>query len=577
MKKNFKLPVVVAVAAAALTVPSMAETNFSDVAANQWYTSAVESAVQNGLLSGYTDGTLRPNNTITRAEIAAVLTKAFGATEQGSLDRFKDVQYSAWYYQAMSKAVNMGVYTGDNNNNLNPNSPITREEAAVVISKAFELTHSGNDVLAKFADKNEVSTWATSFVSALVENGYMAGNEKGQLNPKGNITRAEFAQIMANITKDYIVEAGTVTTSFDGNVVVRVADVVMQNSTVGGDVVVADGVGRGEFTLDNVIVNGDLIVRGGGINSIKLLNNAGVRGKIILRNPNGATRIFADKGVIENIEVYAPVVIDAKVKNVVVNATVTVEVKDEVESMVVNAPETKVVGSGKVTTVLANANDVKVTVRKAQVTAAEGTTGVMAGNKKVEAGKTETVKLTSGGGSSSSSKDEAVEMGIIITEGDEYYSIVGECEGFVGLNGTEYEITVSGDVTVPATTVKDGETAFAFVKTLYAKLDEAKLVKTLDNKREDDDTFFTKDNYDIYRGLLKAAVEKTNGKNFKALLETEKAFEDITKVSFAEFYKVFTTNGGTVTGLLGEIEKVDGAAELFMTVYGDDFFEALLK
>ena len=55
------------------------------------------------------------------------------------------------------------------------------------------------------------------------------------------------------------------------------------DATVGGNVIIADGVGKGEFTLDNVIVNGDLVVRGGGINSVKLVNKSSVIGKIILR------------------------------------------------------------------------------------------------------------------------------------------------------------------------------------------------------------------------------------------------------------------------------------------------------
>jgi len=593
MKKNFKLPVVVAVATA-LTMPVMAQTKFPDVVDGAWYTSAIESAVENGLFNGYNDGTLKPENTIKRAEIAAVLTKAFGATEHSSLDRFVDTKYDAWYYNYMSKAVNMKIFAGDNTNRLNPEKPITREEAAIVISRAFELTSSGKDVLAKFSDKNEVSTWAVPFVSALVENGYMVGNNKGQLNPKGSITRAEFAQIMYNITKDYIVEAGTVTNSFDGNVLVRVAGVTLKDATVGGDVIVADGVGTGEFTLDNVIVNGDLVIRGGGINSIKLVNNAGVLGKIILRNPNGKTRIYSDSKIETIIEANSSVIIDAEVDEVIVNASAKVEVTGNVGTIVVNAENVSIYGNGKLEKVSANANNVDVTVRKALVTAAEGVTGVMAGDKKVAAGTTEVVKLSSGGGASGGKqdKDDATEnLTVKISKNSVsgYYEIDWTDGEFSGLDGTAYNVTIEGVVDITRT-VETGIEALALAKDILTSEaianDYRGFMASIDNRKAKDD--FDSDVYNNLKTIMISVADiiMPDDANYKKLVETEKEliakYGSIENVSFEDYYVDFEGKNGDLKQFITELHDVavEGEnadiVEAIMQVYADKFVEKIL-
>ena len=74
------------------------------------------------------------------------------------------------------------------------NQPITREQAFAVLARAFVLEAEDTDALNTFPDKGEVSSWAANAVAALVENGYVTGSN-GKLNPKSQITRAEFATI----------------------------------------------------------------------------------------------------------------------------------------------------------------------------------------------------------------------------------------------------------------------------------------------------------------------------------------------------------------------------------------------
>lgn len=535
MKKNFKLPVVAALTVA-LTAPAMANTMYPDVVEGSWYTAAIESAVSNKLLSGYEDGTMKPGNSITRAEIASVMSKAFGATENGRVDMFSDVEYDQWFYDAMAKAVHMEIFTGDNNQKLNPNNPITREETAIVVAKAFELEYSGEDVLANFADKDEVSTWALNYISALVENGYMAGDDNGKLNPKGNITRAEFAQIMHNITNDYITEKATLTESYEGNVVVRATDVVMKELTVDGDLVIADGVGRGDFTLDNVTVTGNLVIRGGGVNSIHFKNGAKVKGKIFTRNHGGRTRISADKNSpIDELVINTAVIIDAECAKATVNSSANVEVTGKVSEMDVNAEDVKITGKGKIETVNANANDIKVDVKGTEVVAAEGVTGVKAGTTTVKAGSTETVKTTSSSGGSSSSsgsKEEstAVTLEYNITKNADLdiYEIEIIKDGTISNFDKEYNVTITGVLgNYENRTIKGGSDLIDLALEMLdnENFNMKTFLSTVDNRG-----FNSSENsdYEIYKTLAQPVLEDILGDEYVAFQNAKKqAIDDV--------------------------------------------------
>ena len=254
-------------------------TEFSDMP-DDWSTAALENAANNGLLSGY-NGSLKPNSNLTRAEMAAVVNRAFGAFQTASLDSYTDVPNDSWFYDEMAKAVAMQTFTG-NGDRLNPNSNITREEAFVVLFRAFNLSGGENNVLERFPDGNLVSDWAVEGISSLINAGYISGSGD-RLNPKGYITRAEFAQVMDNLIKNYIKLPGTYTDDFNGNVMINAAGVTLKNLTVNGDLIIGDGVGDGEVILEDVTVTGRVLIRGGGENSIKMTENSNIDNIIDIR------------------------------------------------------------------------------------------------------------------------------------------------------------------------------------------------------------------------------------------------------------------------------------------------------
>ena len=170
-----KNPVIMGlIGALLLSTPAVAATadDFTDFPSD-WSAPALSQAVENGLLNGY-DGKINPTGLLTRAQMATMVNRAFGATATASLSGYEDVAPTDWYYEELAKAVQMGTFQGDNGA-LRPNQPITREQAFAVLARAFVLEAEDTDALNTFPDKGEVSSWAANAVAALVENGYVTG------------------------------------------------------------------------------------------------------------------------------------------------------------------------------------------------------------------------------------------------------------------------------------------------------------------------------------------------------------------------------------------------------------------
>ena len=154
-----------------------------------------------------------------------------------------------------------------------PDAPITREEAMTVVARALELdydSYSKTD-LSKFSDRNKISNWALPYVRAMIGADYIHGRTKG-LEPLDNITRAEFAQIFANIIGSYITVKGTYDKDIKGSVLIRTDDVTLKDMTVDGDLIVGCGAADGKIVLDNVTVKGRLLVWGGGTKAVYCLS-----------------------------------------------------------------------------------------------------------------------------------------------------------------------------------------------------------------------------------------------------------------------------------------------------------------
>lgn len=271
---------------AAVTMTLSAGANvlaFSDMPSNEGEQGIINRAVEHGLLSGYEDGTVRPYDKIKRSEMAAIITGALKATEEGDLSGFGDVHESDWFYSVMAKAYKMGAFSGDGEN-MNPNNYITFQECFTVLSNVFDLLPKYTKVndtpevmpentilsgsrlydignIAGYPDFSEVADWAKVFVSGLVESGAYSGID-GKLLPNEHITRLQFADVMDKLISAYIDEAGEYSELPEGNVMIRCDGVTLDGVNAKGNVYVGDSVAAGSLILKGVNFEKKIVIRG---------------------------------------------------------------------------------------------------------------------------------------------------------------------------------------------------------------------------------------------------------------------------------------------------------------------------
>ena len=390
-----KKPIAFVCAAALLLSPTGAlgasPSDFVDFP-NDWSQGAMTAAVENELLGGVGDGRIAPRGEVTRAQMAAIINRAFGAEKQASLSSYSDVAADAWYAVDMAKAVQMGTFSGTGNGLLEPDRAITREEAFSVLARAFALEAGDDSSLASFSDGAQVSSWAKGSVSAMAAAGYVNGSDGNRLNPQQTITRAEFAAVMSKIVAQYI-DAEDVqrsrSLSIDGNVIVR-GDVDLSGYTINGDVIIADAADAA--SLSGVTITGRLVVRGA---SESLSVEDSSIGGVIFTNPNSAAVLDVDdKSDLGTVTALSDFILaggSLDKLRVAESATITVENDASIGEITVNADDVRVTGDGTVEKVLANGDDVHVDIVGTEVTAAKGTSGVTAGGENVSAGESTTV------------------------------------------------------------------------------------------------------------------------------------------------------------------------------------------
>ena len=284
-----------AVCASAANTTNRKAADFRDFDRTAWYAEAVSTGVDNGLLYGKSATILDPNGNLTRAEMAAVINRSFGCYKPADISRYKDVVRSKWYYNDIALAVQMGTYNGRSASAMMPDAPITRQETMTVVARALELDHTAyaDTDLSKFADAKDVSNWALPYIRAMVGTGYIHGRGK-ILAPLDNITRAEFAQIFANIIGTYITAKGSYDKDIQGSVLIRSDDVTLQNMTVDGDLIIGCGAADGKIVLDNVTVTGRLLVWGGGVAAI-YCNNGTNMPEVVVARVDDAVKVIFDR------------------------------------------------------------------------------------------------------------------------------------------------------------------------------------------------------------------------------------------------------------------------------------------
>lgn len=194
LRKSLALLLALAMVLSAFAVTTVSAKTFSDTSGH-WAETWIEKWSDNGVINGYEDGTFRPDDFITRAELAKIISTAKSYTALADI-AFADVAGDEWYAADLKKCVAQGVIGGYEDGTFRPDEYITREEASAMFVRAYNINAIG---MLNFADNNDISEWSKTAVTALVGAGVINGYEDGTFLPKATITRAEVVKILDGV------------------------------------------------------------------------------------------------------------------------------------------------------------------------------------------------------------------------------------------------------------------------------------------------------------------------------------------------------------------------------------------
>ena len=164
---------------------------FTDIG-NHWAKDYIETMVARQISKGISDTMFEPNRSITRAEFAALLSRTLKLESENEAPVFSDVSAGAWYQDEVSKAAAAKIVTG-NDGKFRPNDSISRQEMAVMLSRAYSYagaeTVTGSAI--SYSDQSSVSGWARNGVAQVSALKIMSGYPDGTFGPVKNSTRAE--------------------------------------------------------------------------------------------------------------------------------------------------------------------------------------------------------------------------------------------------------------------------------------------------------------------------------------------------------------------------------------------------
>lgn len=179
---------------------------FTDVT-NHWGKKFIDTMVNKQIIAGYVDGTFKPRNNVTRAEFVSILVNALGVKTVGASSYgFTDVASGKWYSDAINSAAQLGLIAGKGDKTFSPDATITRQEAASVVANALKfvakpVTVTGTEstsLYAPYNDKAKVADWAKENVAIAIKSGIILGVSPTALNPVGTSSRAEAVTMLSN-------------------------------------------------------------------------------------------------------------------------------------------------------------------------------------------------------------------------------------------------------------------------------------------------------------------------------------------------------------------------------------------
>ena len=326
-----------------------------------WAQVTIEKWMNEGRVSGYPDGSYKPDDKVTRAEFVKMVKGIIDYNKMSDIT-YKDVSTSDWYYDYVRVAQSIGYISGYSADEFGPNDYITREQAASILARIQYLKNNA-EATGKFSDKISLSAWALEAVGAAAEAGFISGYEDGSFKPQNNLTRAEAITMLDNV----LINSKNVVVYNDGT---ELKDLVIE-----GDLIIAKTVGEGNVYLTNLDIKGTIQVYGGGINSIYFKNVKIAKIEVI---KDKVRLVFEDGSIVENIEVGTETIIENKdgeiqkitvdnkkgvilsgnIGEVTVIGTQDITLKDAVITKLIVEEKITILGTGTIKTLVANADGI---------------------------------------------------------------------------------------------------------------------------------------------------------------------------------------------------------------------------
>ena len=255
-----------------LAAPAGFAAGLSDIQ-NSWAKKYIEQGISAGYISGYGDGTFRPNASLTRGAFCKLLNKALGLQDTVAIS-FSDVSSSNTFYTEIQKAVYAGYISGYTDGTFRPAKTITRQEAAVMISRVITNPTTLKS-LSTLSDSSSIATYAQEGVQKVLSKGYITGDESKKFNPSAVLTRAQTCKIISlMLAGERIVKT---------NVTFTTAGKTYSNNVYTGQLT-SSIASSGTLTFDNCRVLGKLSVSSAG--TVQLSNSRVVALSVV---PTGTT------------------------------------------------------------------------------------------------------------------------------------------------------------------------------------------------------------------------------------------------------------------------------------------------
>ncbi|TCO69050.1 fibronectin type III domain-containing protein [Marinisporobacter balticus] len=406
---------------------NMNSQEFSDIK-DHWAEQTIKKHHKMGMLSGYPDGTFKPDQQMKRSELITLVNKYFGLKEEAN-QNFEDVLGSEWYAGETAKAEYYG-YIEDLE--ARPEELASREDVVNMMSLILDTQEqTSKDEKKEFTDLKDTDKKTEERIEKFSENGYIGGYKDGSFKPKRIINRAEILTIIENILGYVVTSQEDVDNMPEGVTKVTIINpnIIIENKEIKGDVYIAPGV-NGSITIRNSKIKGQMHVSGGTTKKPIQLENVEVEKIIITKIKNEPKVAITGKSNIGEIKTKAEAKIeisgettvgeiktkaktelkldkDVKVEKVIIEGKTKLDTQkgSQIKNLVAKE-QAEITGEGTINRAEIKSENVVIEKRPDYVKVDDEVEHTNIGKDKMDA-KNDDEKENSGGGSSSSKNNSS--------------------------------------------------------------------------------------------------------------------------------------------------------------------------